>query len=40
LLGGDEGRALIEQADSWMTQQSIRDPARMAAAMVPGFPER
>lgn len=40
LLGGDEGRALIEQADSWMTHQSIRDPARMAAAMVPGFPER
>lgn len=40
LLGGDEGRALIEQADSWMTGQSIRDPVRMAATMVPGFSGR
>ena len=35
--GGDEGRVLIEQADAWMRAQSIRNPARMAACLVPGF---
>ena len=35
--GGDEGRVLIEQADAQMRAQSIRDPARMAACLVPGF---
>jgi eukaryotic-like serine/threonine-protein kinase len=30
LLGGAEGQAQVERADSWMKQQTIRDPARMA----------
>jgi hypothetical protein len=30
LLGGAEGQAQVERADSWMRQQTIRDPARMA----------
>jgi hypothetical protein len=30
LWGGDDGRALIAQADAWMTGQEIRNPARMA----------
>jgi hypothetical protein len=38
LLGGDEGRALIAAADSWMAGEGIVNPARLAAAFVPGFP--
>ncbi len=38
LLGGDEGRELIARADADMTAQGIRDPARMAAGIAPGFP--
>jgi hypothetical protein len=30
LWGGDDGQALIAQADAWMTGQEIRNPARMA----------
>jgi tetratricopeptide (TPR) repeat protein len=39
LHGGDEGRDLIERADAWMCAQSIRNPARMAACLAPGFPQ-
>ena len=35
LRGGDEGRALIEQADAWMLAQSIRNPSRMASCLRP-----
>lgn len=38
LLGGDQGRALIAAADSWMAGEGIVNPARLAAAFVPGFP--
>jgi hypothetical protein len=38
LLGGDEGRALIAAADAWMASEGIVNPARLAAAFVPGFP--
>jgi hypothetical protein len=34
-LGGDEGRAHIDQADSWMNQQNIINPARMADVFAP-----
>ena len=37
LLGGDEGRVLVEQADAWMAAQTIRNPARMTAVFAPGF---
>ena len=37
LRGGDDGRALIEQADAWMLTQSIVNPSRMASCLVPGF---
>jgi serine/threonine protein kinase/tetratricopeptide (TPR) repeat protein len=35
ILGGDEGRAQVERADSWMRQQGIQDPARMADVFAP-----
>jgi hypothetical protein len=35
VLGGDEGRALITQAEAWTASQSIQDPERMAAFMTP-----
>jgi tetratricopeptide (TPR) repeat protein len=37
LLGGDEGRVLVGEADAWMTGQDIREPARIAAMLAPGF---
>jgi hypothetical protein len=38
MIGGAQGKALIEAADRWMQQQTIRDPARMTAVFAPGFP--
>ena len=40
ILGGDEGQALVEKADTWMRSQSILNPARMAASFAPGFDAR
>jgi hypothetical protein len=39
LIGGCEGQDLVSQADAWMSRQAIRDPARMAAMLCPGFPD-
>ncbi len=36
-LGGQEGQALRDRADSWMRSRSIRNPARMVALHAPGF---
>ena len=36
LTGGDQGRALIEQADDWMRGEAIRNPSRMATMLAPG----
>jgi hypothetical protein len=35
ILGGDEGRAEVERADSWMKKQTIQNPARMADVFAP-----
>jgi hypothetical protein len=37
LLGGEQGKALVQAADEWMAAQDIRNPARLAAMLVPGF---
>ena len=39
LVGGSEGQTLIAGADAWMAGQTIRNPARMAAMLAPGFPD-
>ncbi|HMA17399.1 MAG TPA: protein kinase [Thermoanaerobaculia bacterium] len=35
-LGGDEGRALVADADEWMRGEGIRNPQGMAAMLAPG----
>ncbi|NUQ65305.1 MAG: hypothetical protein HUU20_22795, partial [Pirellulales bacterium] len=37
LLGGEEGRDLVRQADDWMEGEGIRVPWRFAAMLAPGF---
>jgi hypothetical protein len=37
LVGGDEGRAMVERAETWMSGEGIVDRARMAAMLAPGF---
>jgi eukaryotic-like serine/threonine-protein kinase len=36
LFGGNEGRALMGDADAWMAGQDIRNPGRMADMLAPG----
>ena len=38
LIGGDEGRALVAQADDFMRGQGVKKPERIAALLAPGFP--
>jgi len=37
LLGGDEGRAVMEAADAWMERRGVRNPRRMTAMLAPGM---
>jgi hypothetical protein len=39
LLGGAEGRTLVEQAEACIAAKGVKDPARMAAMYTPGFPD-
>ncbi|HEY7423795.1 MAG TPA: hypothetical protein VH682_06070, partial [Gemmataceae bacterium] len=39
LLGGEAGRELVRDAEAWMTDQGIRNPARWSAMYAPGFPD-
>jgi hypothetical protein len=36
--GGQEGTALLEEAEAWMRGQTIANPARMVAMHFPGWP--
>jgi hypothetical protein len=37
LLGGESGRAIVADADSWMADQQIVNPIRTTAMYAPGF---
>lgn len=39
LIAGARGQELVRSCDEWMANQGIRNPARTANAIVPGFPE-
>jgi hypothetical protein len=39
LLGGDEGRVLVAEADRWIASQGIVDTERTMKLFVPGFPD-
>jgi hypothetical protein len=34
---GDEGEALVAEANAWMTRQGVRSPDRMARVWCPGL---
>jgi hypothetical protein len=36
LVGGNAGRALVEEADRWLADQQVVNPARMAGLLAPG----
>jgi hypothetical protein len=36
-LGSERGRQLVAEADAWMRNQEIRDPAAMTRMLTPGF---
>jgi serine/threonine protein kinase/tetratricopeptide (TPR) repeat protein len=37
LLGGDEGRKLLERTDEWMKGQAVADADALSAMMAPGY---
>ena len=37
LIGGDEGRSLVAQADAFFPARGVVDVARFASAVMPGF---
>ncbi len=37
LVGGDEGRALVQQADAFFTAAGVADPEPYAASLLPGI---
>ena len=39
LQDGERGRALVAAADAWMAAHGIKNPARMARLIAPGFPD-
>lgn len=37
ILGGERGQELLTQANTWMTRQQIKNPAKMTRMLAPGF---
>ncbi|HEY2512656.1 MAG TPA: AAA family ATPase, partial [Polyangiaceae bacterium] len=37
VLGGDEGKLLVVQANAWAEEQTVKNPTRMFAVFAPGF---
>jgi hypothetical protein len=40
LIGGDTGRQLMREAETWMAAEGIRNPVCMTRLLAPGFPDR
>lgn len=38
LVGGDEGRRLVAEANLWMAGEGVRNPRRMSDALAPFTP--
>jgi hypothetical protein len=38
LVGGADGRRMLDDANAWMREQTIRNPDRMAYALAPWVP--
>ena len=36
LIGGDQGKAMVDAADAWMMEQQIKNAERMSAMLAPG----
>jgi hypothetical protein len=36
LLGGDQGRAMVDASRAWMIDQGIRNPNRVSRVVAPG----
>ena len=39
LIGGTEGRTMVDAADAWMATQDVRNPPAMVRLLAPGFPD-
>lgn len=39
VVGGDEGRTLVQDANAWMAAHGVVNPSRTTAALAPGFPD-
>jgi hypothetical protein len=37
LVGGDEGRGLVEEAERWLREHNVAAPGRLAQTLAPGF---
>jgi hypothetical protein len=35
LIGGEEGRRVVAEADEWMSSRGVADPTRLAAMLMP-----
>jgi hypothetical protein len=36
VIGGDEGKALVTTARTWLTEHGVRDPDKMLDMLLPG----
>jgi hypothetical protein len=39
LIGGDDGRVLLDAAEAWFHAEGVKNPDALAAMLAPGFPD-
>jgi eukaryotic-like serine/threonine-protein kinase len=39
IIGGDEGKALINKGNEWLISEGVKSPVRFCAMLAPGFPD-